>query len=183
MHEFHLIRSATRSFVFAACLALIVAPLHAQDEARPCASESAFALLDFWLGHWDVFADGQRIGENRIEKILDGCAVTEDWTDARGPRGHSLFYFQPATRTWKQVWVTDQALGQGGLKEKELIAHLPDGGVRFQGSIALTSGESYLDRTTLTPVGSGEVRQVIEISTDGGESWQTTFDGRYVRRQ
>lgn len=183
MQRFHLTRTAAHGFVFAAFLASIVAPLQAQDEARSCASEPAFALLDFWLGHWDVFIEGQQVGENRIEKILGGCAVIEDWTDARGRRGHSLFYFQPATRTWKQVWVTDQALGRGGLKEKELIAHLPDGSVRFQGSISLKSGESYLDRTTLTPVGPGEVRQVIEISTDDGQSWQATFAGRYVRRQ
>jgi hypothetical protein len=31
----------------------------------------------------------------------------------------------------------------------------------------------------LTPAAGGQVRQLIEISTDGGTSWQPTFDARY----
>lgn len=37
-----------------------------------------------------------RRGTNRITKILNGCAVSEDWRDADGTRGMSLFYYQPA---------------------------------------------------------------------------------------
>jgi len=32
---------------------------------------------------------------------------------SRGSRGESLFYYQPATKVWKQVWVTGGA-GAGG---------------------------------------------------------------------
>lgn len=157
--------------------------IRAQAQAPPCMTDSAFAWLDFWLGTWDVFVQGNQVGENRIEKILDGCAITEDWTDARGQRGHSLFFFQPVHRTWKQVWVTERALGRGGLKEKQLIERHPGGSVRFQGEIPVADGGTYLDRTTLTPIGPDEVRQHIEISTDNGITWQTTFDARYIRRQ
>jgi hypothetical protein len=45
------------------------------------------------------------------------------------------------------------------------------------------SGEIYLDRTTLTPLEDGRVRQLIEISTDGGHSWRSIFDGYYSRRE
>jgi hypothetical protein len=44
-------------------------------------------------------------------------------------------------------------------------------------------GSRYLDRTTLTPRGSGEVHQLIEVSLDGGREWKTTFDARYIRRR
>jgi len=33
---------------------------------------------------------------NRITKILNGCAVSEDWRDADGTRGMSLFYYRRA---------------------------------------------------------------------------------------
>jgi hypothetical protein len=52
--------------------------------------------------------------------------------------------------------------------------------VRFQGAIPLPGGGQYLDRTTLTPLEDGAVRQVIEVSRDG-ESWRTVFDAVYVR--
>ena len=43
--------------------------------------------LDFWVGEWDVQVGGRMAGTNRIEKILDGCAVMEFWTGADGGEG------------------------------------------------------------------------------------------------
>lgn len=156
---------------------LFASSLHA---APSCSGEPGFDRLDFWLGDWVVFVGEQRVGTNRIEKILSGCAIMEHWTDIEGGQGKSLFFYVPATDTWKQVWVTETATSPGGVKEKTLIERLPDGGVRFRGTIPLADGRGYLDQTTLTPLPDGSVRQHIEISRDG-QSWETTFDARYVR--
>ena len=67
------------------------------------------------------------------------------------------------------------------MKEKKLIEEFNDGGVRFQGEIPRPDGSSYLDRTTLTPVPGDRVHQVIEISRDGGKTWQATFNAEYRR--
>ena len=166
-------------------LALVAPAPHAMAaDIPPCSSDPGFSMLDFWVGSWDVFEnvkDGAKVGANRIQKIQDGCAVTEDWTDIQGGTGHSLFYYLPSTKTWKQVWVTPQALASGGLKEKQLVERLPDGGLRFQGTLLRKNGGSYLDRTTLTPKSADEVLQKIEISLDGGKEWKTTFDAVYRR--
>jgi hypothetical protein len=61
------------------------------------------------------------------------------------------------------------------------VEEFKDGGVRFQGEISKPDGTSYLDRTTLTPLTGDRVRQVIEISRDGGKTWQVTFDAEYRR--
>ena len=170
---------------FTALLILVMAAaLVRADEPPPppCAGDPAFALLDFWLGDWDVFIGDRQVGQNRIAKILDGCAITEDWTATDGSRGHSLFYYLPAEQSWKQVWVTGTALARGGVKEKKLIER-GETFLRFQGEIQLVGGGSYLDRTTLTPLENGEVRQLIEVSTDGGGVWLAVFDARYVRRK
>jgi hypothetical protein len=79
--------------------------------------------------------------------------------------------------------VTDDAGQVGGTKEKHLIARLPDGGVRFQGELPLPDGRLVLDRTTLTPIRPGEVRQLIETSRDGGTTWRAGFDARYRKRR
>ncbi len=145
----------------------------------PCTGAPGFGELDFWVGTWAVEVSGQRVGTNRIEKILGGCAVAEHWTDASVRRGYSLFYYIPALGEWRQVWVTEYATGVGGVKEKRLVARLPDGGLRFQGEIPVAGGDSYLDRTTLTPLDDRRVRQVIEVSRDGGATWRVTFDAMY----
>jgi hypothetical protein len=60
---------------------------------------AAYATLDFWLGEWDVWAEGERVGENRIEKILKGCAIVEHWRDARGGRGRASSMLFQTTRS------------------------------------------------------------------------------------
>jgi hypothetical protein len=160
---------------------MTLAPAVYAQAVSSCNDDPGFHVLDFWLGSWNVFVGDTLAGTNRITKVLNGCAVNEDWHDAAGSRGASLFYYEPSTRLWKQVWVTEQALEPGGLKEKHLVARLPEGGTRFQGEIPLPDGRIVLDRTTLTPEANGDVRQLIEVSRDGGASWRVTFDARYRR--
>jgi hypothetical protein len=147
----------------------------------PCDQTSAYHRLDFWIGNWDVFdmKTGEKGGTNRIEKILKGCAIIENWTEASdGSEGKSLFYFQPAKGQWKQVWVTDI----GPMKEKIAQNSYTGEGIRFQGEIPHRDGTSHLDRTTLIPLSGGKVRQTIEISRDAGKSWEVVFDAEYRRQ-
>ncbi len=177
------LRSIVLSVLAIGLLATSPVRASAQTTPAPCEADSAFAVLDFWVGDWDVFVGTRKVGENHIAKELSGCAVTEDWTDADGSHGRSLFYYIPAEKTWKQVWITDNALMPGGVKEKTLIERFPDGGVRFQGRLRRLDGKGwYLDRTTLSPIENGDVRQVIEISVDDGKTWRTGFDARYTRQ-
>jgi hypothetical protein len=161
-------------------LGILSGTARAQEPAG-CDSDSTYAKLDFWTGAWHVYVGDTLVGTDSISKVLQGCAVIEEWQDARGMRGQSLFYVEPTLRQWKQVWVTEAAHRVGGVKEKHLIASLPGGGLRFQGEVRQADGRLVLDRTTLVPRPSGEVHQLIEVSTDGGASWRTTFDARYRR--
>ena len=146
----------------------------------PCDGDPAYHALDFWLGEWDVFdiKSGENDGTNRIEKILKGCALIENWKEAASEgEGKSLFYYQPAKAEWRQVWVTDS----GPMKEKAAQSAYPGPGIRFQGTIPHRDGTSHLDRTTLLPVSHDRVRQTIEISRDAGKTWEIVFDAEYRR--
>ena len=169
--------------LLALVVALLVHPALSpgRNQAPPaCADRPEFAWLDFWVGEWRVSVGGQQVGANRIEKVLDGCAVTEHWTDARGGAGFSLFFVEPVSGVWQQVWVSDTARAPGGVKQKRLVARLEGGALRFQGEV-IVNGAVILDRTTLTPLADGRVRQVIERSADGGETWMKGFDALYTR--
>jgi hypothetical protein len=148
----------------------------------PCDQNPTYQKLNFWVGDWDVFdiKSGKKDGTNRIEKTLKACAIIENWTEeADGSEGKSLFYVQRATGQWKQVWVEDS----GGMKEKSLQESYAGEGVRFQGEILHKEGGSHLDRTTLLPQDGGRVRQTIEISRDGGKSWEVVYDAEYRRKK
>lgn len=157
-------------------------PASASPAATTCEEDSGFHTLDFWVGTWRVTVDGRYDGTDIVAKILDGCAVTEDWRDAGGGRGKSLFFYDPFEKTWSQIWVTDEATLRGGLKIKHLVAIYPDGGTRFQGVLPGPPGSKIvLDRTTLTPLDKNTVHQVIERSLDGGSTWRKAYDARYTR--
>ncbi|MDH3495231.1 MAG: hypothetical protein OER21_00500 [Gemmatimonadota bacterium] len=174
-------RASFARVVFGTSLAAVlpVPALVAQQAAPACADDPLFATLDFWVGTWTVWSGPTQVGTNRITKILQGCAITEEWRSASGGEGRSLFYVPPGARHWQQVWVTGGALAPGGTKEKrQRTDSLPGGAIRFEGLIRHGERE-WLDRTTLTPNADGTVRQVIEISVDGGATWRPTFDAVY----
>ena len=160
---------------------LILAAAQVAATGAPCAAEPHLHALDFWLGEWAVFEQDQKVGSNSIRSILGGCAIVESWRDVEGNEGRSLFFPLPGESRWKQVWVTDHARTVGGTKEKlEDVAYTKAGRVRFEGSYpGHASGERIQDRTTLTQEPDGSVRQVIEVSRDGGATWRATFDAIY----
>jgi hypothetical protein len=135
-----------------------------------------YHALDFWVGAWNVTdADGSFAGTNVISRILGGCAVEEQWIDAGGHQGRSLFYVDRDSGQWRQVWVTDQ----GPMKEKREQPGAVAGSMRFAGQVVTARGPA-LDRTTLTALPDGTVRQRIEQSLDDGQRWQA-WEGRYAR--
>jgi hypothetical protein len=161
-----------------AMLAMVASAASPSPSPSPAAACSVPAAhrLDFWLGQWDVRnPSGGFEGRNVIEKVLGGCAILEHWSDGDGSAGQSLFYYDALGARWKQVWVTDT----GEFKEK---AEQPDfvDGVRFQGEIPRRDGRRIQDRTTLTVLPDGRVRQLIEQSGDGGTTWRA-WEGLYTR--
>ncbi len=154
--------------VIAASFAAWVFATAVQAAPEPCRDAPNGKVLDFWVGDWTVVdvKDGSKLGDSRIERVLGGCAVTEDWhgTGDDDDQGRSLFTFDARSGLWDQVWVTGDTSRPGGLKTKQMIAARPDGAVRFQGTLYVRSGITLLDRTTLTLQPDGRVRQTIEDS-------------------
>jgi hypothetical protein len=145
--------------------------------AAPCAEGGRYADFDFWVGDWDVFMpDGSQAGTNRIEKTQAGCALIEYWTGAAGGTGTSINYFDPAERRWVQLWVSS------GGTVIEIDGDLLDGSMVLEGALIASGGRRQPFRGRWTPNADGSVRQHFEISEDGGRTWVTWFDGRYVRR-
>lgn len=141
--------------------------------AEACRAEE-HRQFDFWLGDWSVTnPDGQVVGSNRITRIAGGCALLESWRSARGGTGNSINMYEPRSGEWAQVWVSPGLVLRlsGGMRDGRMVLS----GERVDDEGPVT------DRITWTPRADGTVRQHWRISRDGGESWQTVFDGTYRR--
>jgi hypothetical protein len=149
----------------------------AAENDEPCSHQPQYRQFDFWVGTWDVFnPQGQKAGTNRIEKSLDGCLVTENWSSAGGDHGSSMNYYDPQLGKWVQVWVD----GGGGIIQ--VSGEFREGAMRFEGRHTLSNGTTKRYRMTFTPKKDGIVRQFIEESVNDGKTWYVWFDGTYVKQ-
>jgi hypothetical protein len=138
----------------------------------PACTDKLHHQFDFWIGDWQVSVQGMQVGTNRIDALLDGCALLENWVGAGGVRGHSLNFYDAARGKWHQTWVDS-----GG------TSLLLDGQFK-DGRMVLSSekpGQNAADRITWTPNADGTVRQLWEHTDDGGKKWSVAFDGIYRR--
>jgi hypothetical protein len=131
--------------------------------------------FDFWIGEWDVVAQGTTAGRNRISADLKGCVIVENWTAKGGGRGSSLNFYDRITRVWYQSWIDEQGgalLLKGGLRDGRMVLQSEP--------VPNPKGDSTVQRITWTPEENG-LRQLWESSADGGKTWKSVFDGKYVK--
>lgn len=147
----------------------------AQEEATPACEAPEYRQFDFWVGTWRVEnSAGGEAGRNRIERILDGCALQESWVGAGGGKGHSYSIYDARSGRWHQTWVDDQG------RLLQLDGGLEEGRMVLEGQWSGPDGSAVRHRIGWGPLEDGRVRQVWEISRDDGESWNTVFDGIYI---
>ncbi|MEM8964658.1 MAG: tetratricopeptide repeat protein [Acidobacteriota bacterium] len=143
------------------------------DSIKPCNSE-AHRAFDFWVGKWNV--TNQQLnapsGTNEITKIQGGCAIYENYVNGNYT-GNSVNMYDPARDVWTQNWIDNQG------------APLYLEGTYEDGKMILSSDpeKSPVSRVTWTKLSDDKVRQLWEMSPDGGTTWQVAFDGLYERQK
>lgn len=169
----------TRTIAAVLVAVLAAAPLAAQSDAdspAPC-STPEHRQFDFWIGEWEVTADGRVAGHNKITRLFGDCGLREEYTGTRGGYTGSSFNLYDASRgLWHQTWVDNQGtllLLDGTLEEGRMV---------LEGDLIGSDGLSQHQRITWTPNGDGTVRQHWEQSADGGGTWTTVFDGLYRKK-
>lgn len=174
------ISRARVSFCFVV-IAAVASPIDVpaqQAPPRPACATEEFRRFDFWVGEWVVTnARGDTIGTSRITQVSRGCAILEEWRDRSGGSGTSLNFWEPATRSWNQLWVG----GGGGILRLE--GDYLDGAMELSGRTPRrTPNGPALDRIRWTLAADGTVEQLWLISTDGGASWRESFRGIYRKK-
>ncbi len=137
----------------------------AHHGSQRCAS-APYRAFDFWVGSWDVYVtdDTAFVGTNVITRATGGCTVEEHWIGADGVRGRSLNAYDASTRTWSQLWMdaTGGALLLDGTAGRSTMV--------LAGTHATNRFDPtpQTDRISWSVTGRQRVRQVGELSVDGG---------------
>ena len=161
-------------------LLLAVTGTYAQAQQAPQGCDSPESKqFDFWAGEWDLTFqnEGQAAhSRNRITKILDGCALLEEFSGPPGTplEGRSLSSFDRATHRWKQTWTDNTASYldfTGGFAEGRMVLSREAG----------SEGKRFLQRMVWEDIRADSFTWLWQRSDDGGKSWKTNWKIEYRR--
>lgn len=138
-------------------------PLTGPADAVGCQADE-YRQFDFWEGAWSVGAS-----TNDLRSLLGRCILEESWSSP-SETGTSFNMYDPRSGLWTQVW-TDT--------NRNTVVIF--GGIDGDRMILAGPRQNVLDRITWTPIGP-DVRQLGEVSGDGGATWTTAYDLRYTPR-
>lgn len=149
-----------------------IPPVASAEAPKPASCAAAeYRQFDFWIGDWDVFDmdGGGKAAHLRVDRLLNGCVLREQYEDESGLHGQSLSLYDASRNLWHQSWVTNRGrllVIEGKLQVDEMI---------LAGRYESASGEETLVRGIWKPM-SGNVRETAVTSTDDGKTWKPWFD-------
>jgi len=153
-------------------------PAQSVDTSCPCCSEY-YRQLDFWIGDWVVYANGQMVGFNKIVKVENGCALRENWKSVVSSHtGTSHNFYDKNLKKWHHVWV-----GNDGIVVNVKGVYEGNRMVMTSNEYRDEKGNRTIDRITWLNNADGTVRQTWEQSKDGGLAYTLLWDGLYRRRK
>src|SRR6202045_3560832 len=69
-------------------------------QRQPPANAPEYRQFDFWVGDWNAFEAGGAapVARLRVDRLLDGCVLREDYEGADGHKGVSLSIYDASRK-------------------------------------------------------------------------------------
>jgi hypothetical protein len=147
--------------------------------AYPCLANPRTHDFDFWIGEWNVYQTGTNylVGYSQVQSISGGCALLENWTAANTTHnGKSINYYNADTGKWKQDW-----MGSDGIAQHYYDGEFKKGVMSFIYN-TVNSGKKTMGHFLFYSLNKNTIRQYQDISTDGGKTYQVSYDFTYKRK-
>jgi hypothetical protein len=164
---------------FATTTGLPSGSVSAHEPARPASCDAPeYRQFDFWGGDWNAFEGGSAapVARLRVDRLLDGCVLREDYEGADGHKGVSLSIYDASRKVWHQTWVTNRGellVMEGAFQGGKMV---------LIGADRTQDGTQRQVRGSWKPEGDG-VRETAVTSTDGGKTWKPWFDLMFRARK
>ncbi|HJR82168.1 MAG TPA: hypothetical protein VJ821_18995 [Anaerolineales bacterium] len=130
--------------------------------------------FDFWLGEWDVTWGEDGKGTNRIEHILDGKIIQENFS-APDFQGMSVSSYDPERSLWCQTWVDNNGT------YLDFTGKFEDGKMILRRD-AIVRGEACKQRMVWYDIQADKLEWNWERSNNGGETWRVLWQIHYSRK-
>lgn len=149
-----------------------------------CADQT-HAQFDFWLGEWHLTwpaeqtggePGGEAKGSNRVERVLGGCVVEENFSMADGSLiGRSLSVYDQQRGLWRQTWVDNSG------SYLVFTGEFDEGRMVLQTEPEARDDEIVVTRMVFRDIEENSLRWDWQGSRDGGDSWTDLWNIEYRR--
>ncbi len=141
------------------------------------ASQPPARQLDFLIGTWTTFADGEEAGTTSFTRAFEGRGLQSSSRNRETGETRSLatFVYDEGRSVWKQIWVGrdgTHAIMEGGFADGQLMLTM----VGLNGEPA-TRGRSVYSNFSATGF-----ELSWQTTEDGGSSWNEATKLRYARQ-
>ena len=166
-----------KNLLFIICMFSMIAA-NAQNNQKPCSAPEA-SQFDFWVGDWDLYSADTLTGNNTIYKIMDGCTVQENFSNARsGYLGKSWSVYRPFTKQWHQTWVDNQG------DYIALTGTFEDGKMTLSTAPKkLPNGKEIISRMIFYNITKDSFDWDWQATLDAGVNWNSNWKIHYVRKK
>lgn len=133
--------------------------------------------FNFWIGKWDLFTNGSKFGESKVDTLLDGYAIQEDFLEFPPDPFHSinLTTYNKDSKKWEQTMVDNQG------NHSFFIGEFKDGKATLVRNFKNKKGEDRIQRTSFYNISENSFDWTFDASADGGKTWHTYYTVHYVR--
>jgi hypothetical protein len=131
--------------------------------------------FDFWLGEWEAAWGEDGRGTNRVERILNGKIVQENFT-APDLLGISVSCYDPERKLWCQTWVDNSGT------YLDFTGKFEDGKMILTRD-AIVRGEACKQRMVWYNIQADAFEWNWERSDDGGQTWRVLWQIHYMRKK
>ena len=160
------------------------------NDSAAFAQSSAFNIpeetkqFDFWIGEWNAKWTNQNgsegIGSNRIEYILGGGIVSENFDGSPGMNliGKSWSIYNPGKKHWQQTWADNNGgyiVFTGEFKEGKMVL--------ITAFTTNANGQKSANRMVFHSIKKDSFVWDWENTTDGGATWNVTWKINYTRKK
>jgi hypothetical protein len=151
----------------------------AQNISAQLSKSTESSRFNFWVGKWELFTNGSRMGESKVDTILDGYAIQEDFLEFPPDPFHGINVttFNVDTKKWEQTMVDNQghhSFFTGEFKDRAITLFR-----RFKNK----KGEDRIQRTKYYNISKDSFDWTFDTSADEGKTWNIFYTVHYVRKK
>jgi hypothetical protein len=184
----HLEGLAVRNLALVTGILTILSSSVLADTATPPSVQSPAPVLNcpaaeydqfnFMIGEWVAGPSNgtSRDDRSRWDALANGCAILENWTAKGGNKGYSFNYYDLSDKKWHQNWI-----GANG----DAVHFIGDWNGKMMAFRAEDVSSPQMQNVVLTmtfePLPDGSVRQTGKTSSDGGKTFQFSYQLIYQR--